>query len=75
MNAQVSAAQNASHRIEHEHLQDGDALYDAMGRKVDEVLYLTYGMKRSERIVHTRAGYAHATQGGYLLGLSNRKPD
>ncbi|SPB18549.1 hypothetical protein NOV72_05749 [Caballeronia novacaledonica] len=63
------------HRIEHTRLQAGDALYDAEGRKVDEVLYFTYGMRHSERIVHTRAGYAHATQGGYLLGLSNRQPE
>ncbi|WP_321792806.1 hypothetical protein [Caballeronia sp. J97] len=63
------------HRIEHTRLKAGDALYDAHGRKVDEVLYFTYGLKHSERIVHTRAGYAHATRGGYLLGLSNRAPE
>lgn len=63
------------HRVEHTRLAEGDALYDVQGCKVDEVLYFTYGLKRSERIVHTRAGYAHATQGGYLLGLSNEQPD
>ncbi|AET91696.1 hypothetical protein BYI23_B010890 [Burkholderia sp. YI23] len=62
------------HRIEHTRLSVGDALYDAQGNEVDAVLYFTYGLKHGERIVHTRAGFAHATLGGYLLGLSNRKP-
>jgi hypothetical protein len=70
-----ATAPNAIHRVKHDCLREGDALYDARGRNVNEVLYFTYGMRHSERVVHTRAGYAHATQGGYLLGLSNRQPD
>lgn len=62
------------HRVRHTRLKEGDVLYDAQGNAVDEVLYFTYGLRHSERIVHTRAGYAHATQGGYLLGLSNEVP-
>ncbi|KWO55259.1 hypothetical protein [Burkholderia territorii] len=62
------------HRVRHIHLKEGDTLYDAQGNALDEVLYFTYGLKHGDRIVHTRAGYAHATQGGYLLGLSNEKP-
>ena len=62
------------HRVHHSELREGDTLYDEQGREVDEVESFSYGLRHSERIVHTRAGYAHATQGGYLLGLSNRKP-
>ncbi|MEK7888240.1 hypothetical protein AAB992_14065 [Burkholderia contaminans] len=62
------------HRVRHTRLKEGDVLYDAQGNAVDEVLYFTYGLQHSEWIVHTRAGYAYATQGGYLLGLSNEKP-
>ncbi|WP_233867161.1 hypothetical protein [Paraburkholderia adhaesiva] len=63
------------HQVHHRELREGDVLYDAQGREVDEVLCFSYGLKHSERIVHTRAGYAWATRGGYLQGLSNRKPE
>jgi len=75
MNAPANTAKHTRiHRIEHTELNEGDALYDPLGRKVDEVLHITYGMKRSERVIHTRAGYAYATYDGYLWGMSNRKP-
>lgn len=62
------------HSVHHSELSEGDALYDKAGQKVDEVESLGRAMRASDRTVHTRAGYSHATQNGHLMGLSNKKP-
>ncbi|WP_244829216.1 hypothetical protein [Caballeronia sp. TF1N1] len=62
------------YRIKNTLLNIGDVLYDQNGRSVGQVTYLAHGPRHSDLVVHTCGGDAYRTRGGYLLGLSNRKP-
>lgn len=60
--------------IHHSKLKRGDALYDKNGQKIDYVESVGPAMHAAERTIHTRAGYAHKTQGGHLPNGMHAKP-